>query len=86
MKELLKQVSDLQLELEEQSGDDEGTENNGRSEILNAGLKREHENTLVGGNNMGAASYGSVAEPTNRKHDSDAYDHKSHQMEVLHST
>ncbi|XP_058215986.1 transcription factor ABORTED MICROSPORES-like isoform X3 [Rhododendron vialii] len=81
VKELLKQVSDLQLELEEQSGDDEGTKNNGRSEILNAGLKREHENTLVGGNNMGAASYGSVAEPTNRKHDSDAYDHKSRQME-----
>ncbi|KAF7142592.1 hypothetical protein RHSIM_Rhsim05G0054400 [Rhododendron simsii] len=81
VKELLKQVSDLQLELEEQSGDDEGTENNGQSEILNAGLKREHENTLVGGNNMGAASYGSVAEPTNRKHDTDAYDHKSRQME-----
>lgn len=89
MKELQKQVGDLQVELEEQSGDDEGAENNGRSEIANAGLKREHEEkTIVSGNSMGAAaSYiGTVAEPRNQKHDSDAYDHKPQQMEVLHST
>ncbi|XP_058215873.1 transcription factor ABORTED MICROSPORES-like isoform X3 [Rhododendron vialii] len=78
VKELQKQVNDLQHELEEQS-DDEGIKNNGQSEKLNVGLKCEHEET-PDGNNVGAANNG-VANPKKQNHDASIYDHKPRQME-----
>ncbi|KAL7002518.1 glucuronokinase [Sarracenia purpurea var. burkii] len=92
VKELKKQVQDLQNELEEQSDDDESTKNtctntshnNGRSEIQNrtgihVGLKPGLENAR-NGFHLGAESNGAVAEPTKQNHDPESHD-KPRQME-----
>lgn len=79
VRELQKQVNDLQHQLEEQS-DDEETKNNGQTEKLTVGLKCEHEKT-PNGNNIGAANDG-VADPKKQNHDASTYDRKPRQMEV----